>query len=143
MKGNLSSWRQGQLDWAALENGDAQIMLAHATAPIDPSQQAVLFYPYSPDLAALRDHLAANGVHAGPIRDGTPGPRQEMGLSDPDGYCLMVAQIEDSTCGGVDELGAALVAALRARRANRARTAVTTPDRRHARGRAADVVNPG
>jgi glyoxalase/bleomycin resistance protein/dioxygenase superfamily protein len=85
----------GQLDWAALENGDAQIMLARASAPVDPSQQAVLFYLYSPDLAGLREHLAANGVHAGPIRDGTPGPTQEMGLSDPDGYCLMVAQIED------------------------------------------------
>jgi hypothetical protein len=29
------------------------------------------------------------------IVDGTPGPRQQMELTDPDGYTVMVAQIED------------------------------------------------
>jgi hypothetical protein len=28
------------------------------------------------------------------IEDGSPGPRQEMRVTDPDGYVLMVAQIE-------------------------------------------------
>ena len=54
----------------------------------------MLFYLYSDDLAALREQLLANGIHVGEIEDGTPGPSQEMRLSDPDGYVLMVAQLE-------------------------------------------------
>ena len=83
-----------ELVWAALASADARIMLARADAPISLEEQGVLFYLYSADLAALRDYLVANGVDAGPIRDGTPGPKQEMRLSDPDGYCLMVAQVD-------------------------------------------------
>lgn len=75
----------GQLDWAALESDDAQIMLARASAPIERDKQAVLFYLYAADLVALRDHLVANGVVVGEIRDGSPGPTREMGLADPDG----------------------------------------------------------
>ena len=83
----------GELDWAALESHDAHLMLARATAPINAHEQAIFFYLYSDDLAALRDHLLANGVAAGEIVDGRPGPEQEMGLADPDGYCLMIAQV--------------------------------------------------
>jgi catechol 2,3-dioxygenase-like lactoylglutathione lyase family enzyme len=85
---------EGRLDWAALVSGDAQLMLAHASAPIERDKQAVLFYLYADDLAALREQLLAAGVSVGPIRDGSPGPAREMGLADPDGWCLMVAQIE-------------------------------------------------
>src|SRR4051794_26644762 len=49
----------GKLDWAALESHDAQLMLAHAGAPIERDKQAVLFYLYADDLAALRDQLLA------------------------------------------------------------------------------------
>jgi catechol 2,3-dioxygenase-like lactoylglutathione lyase family enzyme len=84
----------GRLDWAALESRDAQLMLAHASAPIERDKQAVLFYLYADDLAALREHLLAKGVTVGEIRDGSPGPAREMGLADPDGWCLMVAEIE-------------------------------------------------
>jgi catechol 2,3-dioxygenase-like lactoylglutathione lyase family enzyme len=84
----------GCLDWAALESRDAQLMLAHASAPIERDKQAVLFYLYAEDLAALREHLLAKGVTVGEIRDGSPGPTREMGLADPDGWCLMVAEIE-------------------------------------------------
>jgi hypothetical protein len=59
-----------------------------------PPAKGVLFYPYSPDLAALRAQLLANRVDAGEIGDGTPAPRQQMKVTDPDGYVLMVAQIE-------------------------------------------------
>ena len=54
--------------------------------PIDPAGQGVLFYLYSPDLAALRVQLLANGVDVGEISDGTPAPRQQMKLTDLDGY---------------------------------------------------------
>ena len=83
-----------RLEWAGLEHKDARLMLARASAPIDPAQQAVLLYLYSDDLAALRGHLISRGVPAGEIRDGTPGPRQEMRVEDPDGYVLMIAQTE-------------------------------------------------
>ena len=83
---------EGRLDWAALESGDAQLMLARASAPIDCRVQAVLFYLYSDDLSALRDRLLAEGVTVGEIVDGSPGPEQEMRLADPDGWCLMIAQ---------------------------------------------------
>jgi catechol 2,3-dioxygenase-like lactoylglutathione lyase family enzyme len=80
--------------WANLESGSAQLMLAEADVPTDPSQQAILFYLYSTDLGALRARLLAAGISPGEIVDGSPGPREEMRVADPDGYCLMVAQIE-------------------------------------------------
>jgi len=52
----------------------------------------VLFYLYARDLVAVRDHLVAHGLTPGEIIDGTPDPRHEMRVTDPDGYCLMVAQ---------------------------------------------------
>jgi hypothetical protein len=55
----------------------------------------VLFYLYARDLFGLRDRLVAAGVDAGEIVDGRPGPRAEMRVEDPDGYVLMIAQIED------------------------------------------------
>ncbi len=83
-----------KLHWVSLSNGGANIMLALADAPVIAGEQAVLFYLYSPDLHALRDRLVAHGILAGEIADGSPGPREEMRLTDPDGYCLMVAQID-------------------------------------------------
>lgn len=70
-----------EVDWAALESNDAQLMLPRASA----HKQALLLYLYLENLAAARDHLEANGVPVGEIRDGSPGPPREMGLSDPDG----------------------------------------------------------
>jgi hypothetical protein len=45
-------------------------------------------------LLGLREHLIAAGIEAGEIEDDSPGPSEEMGIVDPDGYVLMVAQIE-------------------------------------------------
>jgi hypothetical protein len=60
--------------------------------PIDAERQSILFYLYSDDLASLRDQLLGAGIEASEIEDGSPGPRQEMRVVDPDGYVLMVAQ---------------------------------------------------
>lgn len=79
--------------WAALESDGAEVMFQRSDAP-DPERQGILFYLYSHDLAALRNQLLAAGIEAGEIEDGSPGPRQEMRLIDPDGYELMIAQIE-------------------------------------------------
>jgi hypothetical protein len=58
-------------------------MLKLATAPIDPHQQAVLFYLYAEDIDGLRDHLITHGLRVGPIRDRSPGPKREIWISDP------------------------------------------------------------
>ncbi len=80
--------------WAALESDRAQLMVSTDGDAVDPAGQGVLFYLYSSDLAALREQLLGAGIDAGEIEDGTPGPRQQMQLTDPDGYVLMVAQTE-------------------------------------------------
>jgi len=85
---------RGRAAWAALESDRAQLMVSTDGAPVDPTRQGVLFYLYSPDLTALREQLLAAGIEAGEIEDGTPGPAQEMRLTDPDGYVLMVAQTD-------------------------------------------------
>jgi catechol 2,3-dioxygenase-like lactoylglutathione lyase family enzyme len=84
----------GKLDFAALESGAARTMLVRAAGAIDPGQQRVRFYLYTQDLDALRSHLSENGVGAGPIVDGAPGPKREMTVRDPDGWCLMIAEID-------------------------------------------------
>jgi len=90
---------RGRLVWAALESDGAELMLSGPDEPIDAQREGVLFYLYAHDLSALRDQLIAAGVPAGEIEDGTPGPREEMRVIDPDGYVLMVAQTEPATGG--------------------------------------------
>jgi catechol 2,3-dioxygenase-like lactoylglutathione lyase family enzyme len=85
---------RGTSVWAELRSEGAELMVSTDGDSIDPAGQGVLFYLYSDDLAALREQLLANGIRVGEIEDGTPGPSQEMRLSDPDGYVLMVAQLE-------------------------------------------------
>lgn len=91
--------------WARLRAGDAALMLAAATAPVVPEQQAVLLYLYCRDVSALRDHLLARGVaDAGGPADalGTVSavtrppymPAGEIRIADPDGYCLLVGQTD-------------------------------------------------
>lgn len=84
--------QDGWLLWCSMRSRQAQIMLTLAGEPIDPAQQAILFYLYTDDLQILRDELIEAGVSAGPIEDGTPGPKREMRVADPDGYVLMVAE---------------------------------------------------
>jgi len=80
--------------WAELRSEGAELMVSTDGDSIDPAGQGVMFYLYSDNLAALRDQLLADGIHVGEIVDGTPGPPQEMRLTDPDGYVLMIAQLE-------------------------------------------------
>ena len=78
--------------WASLVSGPAELMVTTDGDPVDPAGQGVLFYLYSDDLPALREQLLAAGIAAGEIEDGTPGPKKQMQLTDPDGYVLMIAQ---------------------------------------------------
>ncbi len=52
----------GELQWVHLASEHAHLMFTRALEPATASQRAVLFYLYSPNLIALRDHLLANGV---------------------------------------------------------------------------------
>src|SRR5262249_34945021 len=88
---------RGTAVWAELASMGARLMVSTDGDAIDPAGQGVLFYLYSDDLAALREQLLAEGIDAGEIVDGTPGPREEMRVTDPDGSVLMVAQIEQNT----------------------------------------------
>lgn len=88
-------------------------MFARASAPVDASQQAVLFYLYSLDVQGLRTFLLEHGVpDAGPppaegIESPPPNgeavfeivprfymPAGELRIHDPDGYCLLVGQLD-------------------------------------------------
>jgi uncharacterized glyoxalase superfamily protein PhnB len=85
--------------WAELRSEGAVLMVSTDGDSIDPAGQGVLFYLYSDNLAALREQLLADGIHVGEIVDGTPGPPQEMRLTDPDGYVVMVAQLTAREAG--------------------------------------------
>jgi uncharacterized glyoxalase superfamily protein PhnB len=76
--------------WAWLRSGGAHLMLGEAGEPVDPAQQAVLFYVYCEDVDAFRQELLQAGVEAGPIKKPFYAPRGEFRVTDPDGYVLMV-----------------------------------------------------
>jgi hypothetical protein len=85
-----------RLTWAALESDAAELMVTLEDEAIDPQRQGVLFYLYSHDPPALREQLISRDIQAGEIVHGTPGPSAEMRVLDPDGYVLMIAQIDPS-----------------------------------------------
>jgi catechol 2,3-dioxygenase-like lactoylglutathione lyase family enzyme len=107
------SGHDGKTNWADLVSKEARIMLARASAPVDAEVQAVLFYLYSEDVRLLQQHLLAQGIpHAGPppqegiacpppngaaVFDIVPRffmPAGELRIHDPDGYCLLVGQLD-------------------------------------------------
>jgi hypothetical protein len=82
----------GNLQWVHLSCEQADLMLTRASEPVIASQQAVLFYLYSPDLIALRAHLLANGVKVSAITYPEYMPKGEIRVDDPDGYVLLIGQ---------------------------------------------------
>ena len=80
------------LQWAHLACEGAHLMFARASEPVVASQQAVLFYLYTPDLVALRDHLLTSGVRVSAITYPDFMPKGEVCVEDPDGYCLLIGQ---------------------------------------------------
>src|SRR5438552_9843892 len=87
---------EGQLGWASLRCGNARLMIALATAPVDPERQSVLFYVHAGDVAGIRKQLLADGVEISEIRHPEYMPAGEIALYDPDGYCLVIGQPEDT-----------------------------------------------
>jgi len=92
---------EGVLVWALVARtgdpdgkADARLMLALASGPIDAGSQAVLFYCWTPDVAGLHDELAAAGVTVGDVAYPFHMPSGEFRVEDPDGYVLLVGQLE-------------------------------------------------
>lgn len=103
-------------NFVGLKSGQAEVFLALSSGPIVPSQQAVLFYMYASDVHGLRDHLIAHGLEDGGIppglrKRGHEGhmperravysicnpfymPHGELRVQDPDGYTILVGQLE-------------------------------------------------
>jgi hypothetical protein len=82
-----------RLVWASMRRESAALMLAEAPQPIEPSGGRHFLYTKS--LARLRERLIEAGWEPPQIEDGTPGPKQEMSICDPDRHFLTIAEIED------------------------------------------------
>jgi catechol 2,3-dioxygenase-like lactoylglutathione lyase family enzyme len=76
--------------WAWLRSGGAHLMLARASDPVDPGQQAILFYVYCDDVLAFREELLKAGVECGGVTYPFYAPQGEFRVTDPDGYALMI-----------------------------------------------------
>lgn len=79
--------------WAYLSSGRAHLMLSRASAPVVAAEQAVLFYLYCNDVAAMHAQAEAYGLAPGPIATPFYNPRGEFRLVDPDGYGVMIAHL--------------------------------------------------
>ena len=73
------------------------LMLTRSSRPLDASVQDALFYLYATNLESLRTQLLEAGLAPSEIRYPEYLPDGEFLLTDPDGYCLMIAQAADST----------------------------------------------
>jgi hypothetical protein len=91
LRGSLKN-SSGGLQWAHVGCEQAELMFAHAAEPVNAGQQAVLFYLYSPNLVALREHLMTVGVGVSGITYPEYMPKGELRVDDPDGYCLLIGQ---------------------------------------------------
>lgn len=106
----------GLTNFAGLRSAEARLFLTRASGPIIPSEQAILFYMYSPDIKRLREHLLAFGLEDGGIppgfrKRGEEGdalernavysichpfymPAGELRVQDLDGYTILVGQLD-------------------------------------------------
>ena len=91
VRGSLRN-SSGELQWVHLTCDQADLMFTRASEPVITGQPAVLFYLYSPDLIALREHLLASGVNVSPITYPEYMPKGELCLQDADGYTLLIGQ---------------------------------------------------
>jgi hypothetical protein len=79
--------------WVYLQAERARLMLARASHRIVARAQAVLFYLYTDDLAALSTRLVAAGLEPSAIAHPAHMRAGEMRLTDPDGYVLLIGQL--------------------------------------------------
>ena len=90
----VSRWPcDGRPGAAFIKSGNAKMLLAPADAPIDPSAQAALVYMHAADVAALRRKLTAVGITVTDVTHPDYMPNGEIGVVDPDGYCVLIGQL--------------------------------------------------
>jgi hypothetical protein len=80
--------------WARMhcQSGAVMFLLANDPEnPPNPEKTTVLFYLYTDDLPALREHLLGQGVECPKIAYPNYLPSGEMMLRDPDGYGVIIA----------------------------------------------------
>ncbi len=93
----------GVLVWAFVStpaanpnDAGARLMLAAADEPVTASDQTVLFYCWADDVHGLHAELKAADVDVGEIRHPFYMPAGEFRVVDPDGYVLLVGQLDSS-----------------------------------------------
>jgi catechol 2,3-dioxygenase-like lactoylglutathione lyase family enzyme len=86
----LTAEEDGKTFWARANCEGGALMFTLDDKPVDPAQQSVVFYMYTPDLPALRDQLVAGGLEVSPIRFPEYMPGGEIALTDPDGYQVLI-----------------------------------------------------
>ncbi len=84
----------GETVWAHLANEQSRLFLVLADAPIAAHEQAVLFYLWTTDVNAVRQHLVDNNVPVGPITYPPYMAAGEIRLEDPDKYVLLIGQVK-------------------------------------------------
>lgn len=106
----------GAANFIGLRWAQAELFLTRSSGPIIPSQQAVLFYMYTTDVRAMRDHLIRHklqdgGIPPGLRKAGQEGnmpdrhavysichpfymPHGELRVQDLDGYTILIGQLE-------------------------------------------------
>jgi|SRR5882672_2500978 len=84
----------GRLLWAHMESGHGRLMVARADGPVDPTVQAILFYLYADNVAALREHLLDNSTEISEVSHPFYMPDGEIRVADPDGYVLLIGQLK-------------------------------------------------
>jgi len=93
IQGSFTPPGAAALSWVSLASGTAELMLTLASEPVIAAQQAVLFYVYCEDVAAMHGQLAEQGLEPGPIAKPFYNPDGEFRLVDPDGYVVMVTHL--------------------------------------------------
>jgi catechol 2,3-dioxygenase-like lactoylglutathione lyase family enzyme len=90
----ISRWPYDDKPGAAfIESGTAKMLLAPASAPVDAAAQAALLYMYVADVAALRKKLTSVGLTITDVTYPDYMPKGEIGVVDPDGYCVLIGQL--------------------------------------------------
>jgi len=80
----------GELKWAYLKKGGADLMLTHAGGPLALQKQPVIFYLYVGDVVSYRDQLLGKGIAASQLEYPFYAQKGEFWVEDPDGYKLLI-----------------------------------------------------
>lgn len=77
----------GSAFWAAISSGKARLFLTRASEPVIASQQAVLFYMYADNLAALRNYVLSRGLVDAGAPPSEPGVIRAEPMPDRNAVC--------------------------------------------------------